>query len=175
MQTKRLIIRKLESSDALELLDIRNSEFVLKYNCMNKISLQDLLQQLSLPLRSGEDFVLERKMDHQIIGVICLEEDQIRYRVHSIMISYYLSESFIKQGYMKEALQAVISYCFKEKNYHAITARVLSPNTASWHLLEKLGFCFEGELKQAVCGYQNIVYDDRLYVLFNNDEKAFKK
>lgn len=175
MQTKRLMIRNLESSDALELLKIRNSEFVLKYNCMNKITLGDLLKHCSLAQKSGEEFVLERKNDHQIIGVICLEEDDIRYRVHSIMVSYYLAEKFTKQGYMKEALEAIIAYCFKEKQYHAITARVLSPNTASWHLLEKLGFCFEGELKQAVCGYQNIIYDDRLYVLFNGDEKAFKK
>jgi hypothetical protein len=39
METERLLLRGVQPGDEEDLFDIRNSEYVLKYNCMKKITL----------------------------------------------------------------------------------------------------------------------------------------
>lgn len=166
METKRLIIRKPELKDAKELNKIHNSEFVLKYNCMKPTDVTEMEKSIADYQEINNSwFVLEHKQTHQVIGAIFLGEDELRYQVNSKMLSYYLDETFAHQGYMKEALQTILNYCINTLGLSIISARVFSENTASWKLLEKLGFTCEGELKQAVRGYNNIVYCDRLYAL----------
>jgi len=54
------------------------------------------------------------------------------------------------KGYAKEALTAVINYCFMELNLNRIGAEIYEFNPRSIHLFENLGFQREGVARQNV-------------------------
>lgn len=55
-------------------------------------------------------------------------------------ISYFIDQEYSDQGYASEALQAILSYSFKQFNLTMITADVFIDNPASKRILEKSGF-----------------------------------
>lgn len=164
LETKRLIIRNGNKDDIQDIQEFRNSEFVLKYNAMNVSNEEEILKEIS------HSYILYEKYIKKVIGVISIEEDTLRYDVHSKCISYYLNEKYTRQGYMIEALQQVLKELFKENDI--ISARVFVGNDASKKLLEKLGFMHEGTLRHAVKGYQGIIYDDQLYSLIKENKQG---
>jgi RimJ/RimL family protein N-acetyltransferase len=62
------------------------------------------------------------------------------------------------QGYAKEALQAVIHYCFHNLDLNRIGAEIYAFNTPSIALFEKLGFKHEGVIRQ--CVYKKGKFED---------------
>jgi ribosomal-protein-alanine N-acetyltransferase len=63
-------------------------------------------------------------------------------------IGYELARPFWRQGIMSEALTAILALGFGEMGLNRIDAVVLPDNLASIRLLEKLGFCNEGLLRE---------------------------
>lgn len=68
------------------------------------------------------------------------------------------------QGYAREALLAVIHYCFNNLGMNRIGAEIYAFNTRSLALFEKLGFKREGVLRQCVFK-QGKFEDEYLYGL----------
>ena len=65
-------------------------------------------------------------------------------------------------GIGTEALRQMVQMAFTRRNYNRLTAVVYSPNQASAHMVEKVGFSFEATLRRAVhkgeCYYDALVY-----------------
>jgi len=61
-----------------------------------------------------------------------------------------LGEQFWGRGIMTEAVTAVTDFCFDNFPLRRISAEVFSSNPASARVLEKVGFDFEGRLKNHV-------------------------
>lgn len=62
------------------------------------------------------------------------------------------------RGFAKEALRAVIDYCFKSLNMNRIGVEIYSFNTRSLALFEHLGFTREGIVRQSV--YKKGAFED---------------
>ena len=163
LETQRLMIRQGNEKDVEDIYLFRNTEFVLKYNCMEIADKASILKEISNSL------VLYEKNINQAIGVISIENDTLRYGVKSKCLSYYLNENYARQGYMYEALTLVVKELF-ELGCDILSARVFVGNDASKKLLEKLGFVCEGKLTYAVKGYQGIIYDDQLFSLIKEKQ-----
>ena len=169
IETDRLILRHPRCADAQAYLNICNSEFVLRFNAMTPQTIEKVKKQFS---QSCEDtWVLEHRLTGQLIGTVFTEEDSIRWGVNSVEVSYFLAEEFSNQGYMKEALHALIAHLFNNRKLTCVAARSFAPNTASRKLLESLGFHQDGYIPHCVRGYNNVVFDDTLYSVFKEDWK----
>ena len=164
--TERLQLRPPCKQDAAPLLAIRNSPFVLRYNAMRPLTLPQMEQQLS-ELHDSM-LVLSCKDSGLVIGAVFFSPDRMRYQTGSLCLSYYLGEPWCRQGYMSEALAALIPQLFAQ-GAQLLCARCFSPNTASRALLAKLGFQLEGCLRHAVLGYGGIIYDDCLYSILQEE------
>ncbi|NLP35964.1 MAG: GNAT family N-acetyltransferase [Clostridiales bacterium] len=169
METERLILRAARPGDENDIFEIRNSEYVLKYNCMSKITLEQLQEQVEKDIDCKNTFYIELKEKQKVIGVIDLEEDGLRYGVNSLSISYYLGEEYSSKGYMTEALQEIISYVFEEMQADVLSVRAFKDNIASQRLIEKLGFTYEGCIRRGIKGYQDIIYDDMIYSILKEE------
>lgn len=77
---------------------------------------------------------------------------------HKAKLGYDLQSKYWGKGYMKEALDAIISYAFEELNIHRIEAEVMQGNIGSERLLSKLNFTKEGILRKWM--YWNDQYFD---------------
>lgn len=168
LETKRLILRTPQVQDAEEYLKICNSEFVLRYNAMTVKTLEQVHQQFS-----GEDrentILIEHKQQGTVIGAVFIEEDSLRWGVASKELSYFLAEAYARQGYMREALHAVIGYLFRREDIECVAARAFAPNAASLALLRSLGFRQDGYIPRCVKGYQDRIFDDTLHSLFRHE------
>ncbi len=65
-------------------------------------------------------------------------------------LGYELSRAYWGQGLMGEAVAAVLAYGFTGLGLRRVEACPLARNTASLNLLRKLGFAYEGNLRQRV-------------------------
>ena len=169
-ETARLVLRPPLESDTQALLAIRNSDFVQKYNAMEIISAERLYRQIEKDIENGTAVHLVRKADNRLIGGIWMAEDDVRYDVKAWSLSYYLAEETAWQGYMKEALGAVIDTLFREDPaLELVSARVFRGNASSERLLLSLGFTYEGCIRRCVRDKRGMVHDDMQFSLLREE------
>jgi ribosomal-protein-alanine N-acetyltransferase len=110
-----------------------------------------------------------RKEDNQLIGTCGYHN----WRQHDrrAEVGYDLSPACWGQGYMAEALRAVISNGFTRMGLNRIEALVYTGNTRSVQLLKKLNFQMEGTLRDY--HYLNDKFHDHyLFALLLRDWKG---
>ena len=85
-------------------------------------------------------WTIRLKSDDHLIGQICLRPDS---DLAEIAVGYALDKVYWRQGYAREALEAVVAYGVNEKFMSRIVAIVRAENTGSRALLERCGFIQE--------------------------------
>jgi ribosomal-protein-alanine N-acetyltransferase len=106
---------------------------------------------------------LLRRADARLIGAITLDNIR-RGPSQSAQVGYWIGPAFARQGYMAEALGALVEHAFTVLDVSRIEAACLPENVASRGLLEKSGFRHEGVAE----GYLQIDGRWRDHVLYAN-------
>lgn len=169
LHTERLLLRTPRERDAAEIMAIRNSAFVMKDNAMQKADKEQVTRLIRAEIDRGDTLFIERKEDGALLGMIAAEEDGVRFDVRSRCLSYYLGEQFARQGYMKEALRAVLHELFTEEDLEVVAARVFTGNIASEKLLRSLGFVYEGCIRRCVRTSESEIRDDMQFSLMREE------
>ncbi|NBE06161.1 GNAT family N-acetyltransferase [Paragemmobacter ruber] len=94
-------------------------------------------QGTALPL------LMIRREDQALLGAITLDNIR-RGPSQSGTLGYWIGARFSRQGYMREAIQAVVHHAFTVLDLSRIEAACLPENAASRGVLEKCGFKYEG-------------------------------
>jgi [ribosomal protein S5]-alanine N-acetyltransferase len=94
-------------------------------------------QGTALPL------VMERREDARLVGALTLDNIR-RGPAQAGTLGYWIGAPFARQGYMREAILAVVHHAFHELDLSRIEAACLPENQPSRGLLEKAGFKYEG-------------------------------
>lgn len=87
-------------------------------------------------------FIIDRKKD-MLVGAITLDHIK-RGPAQSGITGYWIGAPFARQGYMRDAIQAVVHYAFTVMDLSRIEAGCLPENNASRRLLEQCGYKYEG-------------------------------
>ncbi len=106
---------------------------------------------------------LIRRADLRLVGAITLDNIR-RGPAQAGTTGYWTGLEFARQGYMGEAIAAVVNYAFTELDLSRIEAGCLPENLPSRHLLEKSGYKYEGVAQS----YLQIDGRWRNHVLFAN-------
>jgi len=88
---------------------------------------------------------LERKEDRRLIGTCGFHRWEKAY--FRAEMGYDLAPDCWGQGYMSEALRAIVNCAFKCMHLNRIDALVYTANEPSLHILQRLGFKQEGVLR----------------------------
>lgn len=99
--------------------------------------------QRSISGGSAVPLFLLRRLDQDLVGAITLDNIR-RGPAQAGTLGYWTGEPFARQGYMREAIEAVVHYAFSQLDLSRIEAACLPENAASRGLLEKSGFKYEG-------------------------------
>lgn len=94
-------------------------------------------QGTALPL------MLVRRSDKAILGGLTLDNIR-RGPVQAGTLGYWIGAPHARQGYMREAILAVVHHAFQVMDLSRIEAACLPENAASRGVLEKCGFKYEG-------------------------------
>jgi len=151
--TTRLLLRKLENTDAEQVLNLRSDNNVMKYigkKPIEKIEeAKDFITMINdnVNNNSGINWAITFKEEPaKSIGVIGLW--RIIKEHYRAEIGYMLLPGFWRKGITKEAILKVIDYGFKDMKLHSIQGNINSMNIASARTLESTGFNLEAFFKE---------------------------
>ena len=112
-------------------------------------------------LDSAYAFFVFRKDDDALMGG-CTLSNVRRGVTQCCALGYWIGERFSRQGYMFDAVRALVPFIFSTLGLHRIEAACLPSNEPSKNLLVKVGFSHEGLAR----GYLQIDGEWRDHVLF---------
>lgn len=103
-------------------------------------------------LREGQDdlgyaFFVFRRTDDCLMGGVTLTNVQ-RGAAQSCNVGYWIGKQFGRHGYMTDALNATLEYCFGALGLHRVEAACMPSNKASQALLERSGMRLEGYARE---------------------------
>ena len=99
--------------------------------------------QRSIASGTAVPLFLVRRQDDRLIGAITLDNIR-RGPAQSGTLGYWTGAAFARQGYMREAILALVHHAFTSLDLSRISAACLPENTPSRKLLESSGFKYEG-------------------------------
>jgi ribosomal-protein-alanine N-acetyltransferase len=152
IDTARLTIRLVESSDLPALLEINGDDEVTRYlpyaSWQGIADAEAWFDRSSARLAAGEaaQFVIVHLESGSIIGTCLLfgfVEPSARAEV-----GYVLGRRHWGAGFMFEAMSALDAFAFEELGLRRLEAEIDPRNLASAKLLERLGFVKEGHLRR---------------------------
>lgn len=94
-------------------------------------------QGTALPL------LMFRRSDDALLGAITLDNIR-RGPAQAGTLGYWIGASHARQGYMRDAIEAVVHHAFQQLDLSRVEAACLPGNAASRGVLEKTGFKYEG-------------------------------
>ena len=115
---------------------------------------------------SGESALplfLIRREDQRLLGAVTLDNIR-RGPAQAGTIGYWIGQPYARNGYMREAVVALIHYAFTRLDLSRIESACLPENTPSRGLLEKCGYKYEGVAQS----YLQINGRGRNHVLYAN-------
>lgn len=106
---------------------------------------------------------LIRRSDQVLLGAITLDNIR-RGPAQSGTLGYWVGQPHARQGYMREAIEAVVHHAFTQLDISRVEAACLPENGASRGVLERCGFKYEGVAQS----YLQIAGRWRNHVLYAN-------
>jgi ribosomal-protein-alanine N-acetyltransferase len=115
------------------------------YDALSRSAFRRRLKMYRTELRQGvtHSFLIFRAADDALLGGITLSNLR-RGVAQTATLGYWIGAPHARQGYMTEALRAVLEYGFQRLGLHRVEAACLPSNQASRRLLLKSGFQEEG-------------------------------
>lgn len=162
LRTHRLKLRRVVLTDAPALHAIHSDAEWMRWYGVDPLrtveEAQELAQLFGHWFEAGTGFRwgLERCEDGRLIGTCGLFRWNRSWR--NCVIGYEIARDCQAQGYMREALSAVLAFGFDEMGLHRVQAETHPDNSASIALAQGLGFRLEGVHRQQA--YWNGLFHD---------------
>lgn len=152
LEAPRVRLRGLAESDVDALFGVFSDERMMRY--WSSTPMRDRTEAAELLARIQRQFAertafqwgIERKEDGELLGTCTL------FSIHRgnlrAEIGYCLKSAHWRQGYMGEALAALIDYAFGTLGLRRLEADVDPANAGSLRILDRMGFRREGLLRE---------------------------
>jgi ribosomal-protein-alanine N-acetyltransferase len=173
IETERLTLRLPEHADfrAWAALRAENADFLRPWEPLwaeDHLSRRAFITRVTWSARAEAQGValplfLVRRADRALLGAITLDNIR-RGPAQSGTIGYWIGQAHARQGYMREAIAAVVHHAFTVMDLSRIEAACLPENAASRAVLERCGFKYEGVAQS----YLQIAGRWRNHVLYAN-------
>ena len=157
LETERLILREIDETDDVFMLDLLNQPSFIKY--IGDRNVRDLEQarefietryrksyaDYGFGLYAVELKIPDSKDQNPVIGICGFVK---RDTLPDADIGFAFLPQFERQGYALESAKAVMKYGEEKLNLKRVLAITTQNNESSGRLLEKLGFKFESLINQ---------------------------
>lgn len=174
LETPTLVLRQTRLSDAEAMFPIFSDDETMRFYGMmpHKIveEAEDLVraQHAWYANRQGIRWAITRKADDTLIGSCGFHNFDASFL--RAEIGYELYKALWGQGIMGEALQAIIAFAFTQMDLNRIEAIVDGDNQRSKALLQRLGFTYEGCMRQRF-HFHDQFWDEHWFSLLQQDHQ----
>ncbi|GHO45827.1 GNAT family N-acetyltransferase [Ktedonospora formicarum] len=175
LTTERLRLRQIRPNDAESFFEIFSDEEAMRYYGHEPhTSIEETRARIQ---RIGEQYEqrealrwgITLKDDNTILGSCGFHHLRADFKLAET--GYELKRSHWGQGIMAEAEAAVLEYGFNELGFHRVEAIIDIVNGRSKGLLLKLGFTYEGNLRQRFY-FQGGFEDEHFFGLLKEEWNA---
>ena len=152
INTKRLSLRSIRAEDVEDFYAVYSDPEVMRYWSTPPLPDREAASKLISEIAAGFErqelikWGVALRTNDRLIGSVTIFHPDFTHR--RAEIGYALGRAHWRQGYMHEALAAVLNYAFTDLNLHRIEADVDPRNAASVRALERFGFQREGYLRE---------------------------
>ncbi len=147
LTTERLILRALQSSDAVDLHVAFSDEVVCKYWTNGPYAALEQSQKRvddTIGKRDSLTWAITKGEGQPVLGWVMIYPGRNEGIAE---LGYILRREVWGQGIMAEAARAVVNYGFKAEGMRRIYADMDPDNIGSIRIAEKCGMTYEGRLK----------------------------
>jgi RimJ/RimL family protein N-acetyltransferase len=149
LTTARLAIRRFRPEDAADLFEYLSDPEIYRFEPGEPIN-RAQAEQRARDMASAPDFwAIELAAAGKVIGQLYFDQIEPAERL-TCELGYILNPAYQRQGYGSEAAGALVQHALTAGGMHRVVAHCNPENTASWKLLEKIGFRREGLLHRNV-------------------------
>jgi ribosomal-protein-alanine N-acetyltransferase len=172
LESQRLLLRALKLSDAPNIQIMRSDERVMLYMDQERHqTVQQSEASISEKLKKYQEktgilWALIEKSSGTFMGDVAFFN--IDHKNARAEIGYTLKPEFWKQGLMKEAMQTVFNFGFKDLYLHSLEANINPANDNSRKLLLSMGFQKEAYFREHYF-YNGEYLDSEIYSLLKSD------
>lgn len=178
LDTPRLTLRALRRRDARDMFEYARdplvSQHVLWDTYVSISQAKFYIKQAKRQYQRGFPgiFAIEHKESGKMIGTIGFMWIQSEHK--SAEVGYSLNRHYWNQGYMTEALGALLRYAFDTLQLNRVECQFEVDNPASGRVMEKVGMHYEGTLRQRLRNKGRFV-DVKLYAILKKEFKSKKE
>ena len=152
LETRRLLLRRPYLTDTDDLYLCMKNKNVCRYEMWYPHAspaetfgfVNDLIDRLDN--RCGTTWILQRKNDGKVLGVINLHD--ISETNREAEMGFWLGEEYRHNGYASEAARRVLGFSFETLGLNRITCLCAEENEASEALIRRLGMVYEGTMRE---------------------------
>ena len=152
LETNRLNLRRLTSSDVSEILALRSDPEIMKFIprplMKTKEEALEFISVMDTNVNNNNviNWAITTKEDDQLIGMIGFY--RMKPENYRAEVGYILSPEFHGKGIITEALEKVIQFGFEEMGLNSIEAVIDPENFGSEKVLLKNNFVKEGHFTE---------------------------
>ncbi|MCM8571114.1 GNAT family N-acetyltransferase [Gramella jeungdoensis] len=152
LNTPRLIIKKIQRADHENIFKGLSHPEVIKFYGVHFDSFEETEEQMNWyenleKSGSGKWWSIWLRNSEEFCGAIGLNDFHEEH--NKAELGFWLLPNHWGNGFIQEAGEKVINYLFKDFKLHRIEAFVESENKNSSKVLKKLGFEYEGCMKES--------------------------
>jgi ribosomal-protein-alanine N-acetyltransferase len=175
LETRRLFLVRLTEKKIPELLKIWGDPIVAKYNGFPPMDEVEIKNSLRFNEEEYHDckgirWGIVLKSNSQLIGTVGYNRWQTVIS-NKAMLGADVRQEYWNRGISSEASNRIIEYGFNQMKLHRIEAETSPENFSAQKVLEKLGFTFEGTLRDAYF-WKSEYRSMRLYSLLEHEFAA---
>ena len=174
-ETERLQIKCLSSSYAQMVRDfyLRNAQYFEPYELTRPKNFYTIAFQTSMLDWESKEmnafhclryFLFLKENPSYILGTVNLSNIRMGC-IKCGSFGYKIDHAFWHQGYATEACRSILEILFRDYQLHRIEAEIMPENQDSIHVIEALGFSYEGLEREAAeinGAWQNLLLFSKL-------------
>jgi len=149
LRTPRLLVRAFRAEDAGDLHAYLSDPQTYIFEPGAPVTRDEAAVMAAEMAASPHFWAVEVAATGRQIGQIYLKQVEPLEQL-TCELGYILNPAYQRQGYAAEAAAAVVAHAFAVRGMHRVYAHCNPENTASWKLLDRIGFRREGLLRQNV-------------------------
>jgi ribosomal-protein-alanine N-acetyltransferase len=151
LATKRFFLQQILSEDQQFIFEGLSHPDVIPFYGVRYDSFDATKKQMEWYEKSYKDgtggpWKIVDKATGDKIGVVAYYFHKAEHK--KAEVGFWILPQFWNKGIATEVLRAVIQYCQQQKDVHRLEAFVEEGNVASSRVLEKVGFVYEGTMRE---------------------------
>jgi len=169
LQSNRLLLRELKKDDASYVYEYTSIEDIVERVGMRLHKSIDVTHEyIKHENKKNETYAIELKGISKCIGTISLRKTYNDKDIDIRILSMVINPKYWGNGYGPEALKEVVRYAFEIEDVHKVIGGYYSFNSQSASVTKKLGFIYEGSLRDEY-RYKNQYVDSIINSLLRED------